>query len=129
MASIADLGSLGIRSVRRKSPPVPSGTIASLLVVGMGAPLRKKPLTTSFSVPSPPTATTRGRDSSTARCAISVASRGRVVKATSYGSPLAGSQVSTKRRMSSSMLPTFGSFSRKATTSASKPVSGRSRGS
>src|ERR1700694_576551 len=70
--SIAALVSSGMRSVRRKSPPVPSGTIASLVVVGIGAPLRKKPLTTSFRVPSPPTATTAGRDSFTALCAISV---------------------------------------------------------
>jgi hypothetical protein len=55
----------------------------SLLVVGIGAPLWKKPFTTSFSVPSPPTATTKGRDCLTARCAISVASSGRVVIAVS----------------------------------------------
>ena len=93
--SIACFGSMGMRRVRRKSPPVPSGTIASLLLVGSGAPLRKKPFTTSFRVPSPPTATTTGRDSCTAFCAISVASSGRVVNATSYGSPLVGSQDST----------------------------------
>ena len=68
--------------------------MASLLLVGSGAPLRKKPLTTSLSVPSPPTATTSGRDSRTACWAISVASSGRVVKAASYGRPLAGSHVS-----------------------------------
>jgi hypothetical protein len=81
--SIACLVSVGIRSVRRKSPPVPNGTIASLLVVGIGAPLRKNPFTTSFSVPSPPTATITGRALSTLRCAISMASSGRVVTATS----------------------------------------------
>ncbi len=54
-----------------------------VLVVGIGAPLRKNPLSTSFSVPSPPTATSTGRDSRTARSAISVASSGRVVKAVS----------------------------------------------
>ena len=80
---MACLGSIGMRSVRRKSPPVPSGTIASLLVVGIGAPLRKKPLRTSLRVPSPPTETTTGRDSRTALCVISVASYGRVVNATS----------------------------------------------
>jgi hypothetical protein len=57
--------------------------VASFEVVGIGAPLWKKPLTTSLRVPSPPTATMTGRDSRTARCAISVASRGRVVRATS----------------------------------------------
>ena len=81
-------------SVRRKSPPVPRGTIASLLVVGIGAPLWKKPLTTSLSVPSPPTATTTGRDSLTARWVMSVASFGRVVMAVSYGIPAEESQVS-----------------------------------
>ena len=81
--SIACLLSTGIRSVRRKSPPVPRGTIASFVVVGSGAPLRKKPLTTSFRVPSPPTATTTGREASTLRWVISVASSGRVVNATS----------------------------------------------
>ena len=85
---------LEMRSVRLKSPPVPSGTIASLLLVGIGAPLRKNPLTTSFSVPSPPTATTTGRESRTARSAISVASFGLVVKVVSYGSPLEGSHAS-----------------------------------
>ena len=93
--SIACRVSIGMRSVRRKSPPVPSGTMASLVVVGSGAPLRKNPLTTSFRVPSPPTATTTGRDSRTARCAISVASSGRVVLATSYGNPDDGSHDST----------------------------------
>src|SRR2546429_3026410 len=84
---------MGIRSVRRKSPPVPSGTIASLLVVGIGAPLWKKPLTTSLRVPSPPTATTTGLDSLAAACAISVASTGRVVNLASYGSPVVPSQL------------------------------------
>src|SRR5665213_1628666 len=65
----------------------------SLLVVGMGAPLWKKPLSTSLSVPSPPTATTTGRDSLTARCAISIASNGRVVRVASYGRPVVDSQL------------------------------------
>ena len=77
--STACFVSSGMRSVRRKSPPVPTGTMASFVDVGMGALLRKKPLTTSFSVPSPPTATTTGREASTLRWAISVASSGRVV--------------------------------------------------
>src|SRR5258708_17506275 len=95
MASIASLASREIRNVRRKSPPDPSGTMASLLVVGIGAPLWKKPLTTSLRVPSPPTATTTGRDSLTSRSVISVASSGRVVKTLSYSSPLEGSQLSS----------------------------------
>ena len=57
--------------------------MASRVVVGIGAPLWKKPLTTSFSVPSPPTATTAGRDCRTARSAISVASSGLVVSTAS----------------------------------------------
>jgi hypothetical protein len=72
-----------MRRVRRKSPPVPSGTMASLLVVGRGAPLRKNPLTTSLRVPSPPTATTTDRESRTACWAISIASSGRDVLTTS----------------------------------------------
>src|SRR5260370_21890725 len=60
----------------------------------MGARLWKKPLTTSFRAPSPPTATITGRESLTARSAISVASSGRVVIATSYGIPVEGSQPS-----------------------------------
>ncbi len=59
----------------------------------MGAPLWKKPLTTSLSVPSPPTATITGRESLTARSAISVASSGRVVSTASYGIPVEGSHV------------------------------------
>src|SRR5260221_5953287 len=92
---MALLVSGGIRIVRRKSPPVPSGTIASFEVVGIGAPLWKKPLTTSLRVPSPPTATTTGRDWRTAALAMSVASLGRVVMAVSYGMPAEGSQDST----------------------------------
>ncbi len=91
--STAAFGSSGIFKVRLKSPPVPSGSIPSRLVVGMGAPLWKKPLTTSLSVPSPPTATITGRDSLTARSAISVASSGRVVSTASYGIPVEGSHV------------------------------------
>src|SRR5260370_23734676 len=89
----AAFGSSGIFKVRLKSPPVPSGSMARRLVVGMGAPLWKKPLTTSLSVPSPPTATITGRESLTARSAICVASSGRVVSTASYGIPVEGSHV------------------------------------
>src|SRR5258708_16970526 len=60
---------------------------------GMGAWLGKKRLTTSLSAPSPPTATITGRESLTARSAISVASSGRVVSTASYGIPVEGSHV------------------------------------
>ena len=68
--------------------------MAMRVVVGMGALLWKKPLTTSLSVPSPPTATTTGRDWRTAFFAMSTASIGRVVSAVSNLSPVDGSHAS-----------------------------------
>ncbi len=44
-------------NVRRRSPPVPNGTIPSDASGLIGCPASKKPFTTSLMVPSPPTAT------------------------------------------------------------------------
>jgi len=61
-------------------------------------------LTTSLTVPSPPTATTSGQPPATARCASAVAARGAAVSPNSNASPSRGSR-SRSRGQSRAVRP------------------------
>jgi hypothetical protein len=68
-------------NVRRKSDPVPLGSKATIALALIGDPsARRYPLTTSFRVPSPPTATTWETPAPIASAATSVASPAREVR-------------------------------------------------
>jgi hypothetical protein len=67
--------------VRPKSMPVPSG------IVARSTSRPAMPFTTSFSVPSPPTATTSDAPASTACCASAIRWFGRSEKSVSPDSP------------------------------------------
>ena len=103
MCSAAAAISSGSSSVRRKSPPVPRG-MRPISVVAP-APAASTPSATSEIVPSPPSARISRRPPAASRRAISVASRGPVVKALSSSPSPSASAPRTRAQRDSDMPP------------------------
>src|SRR4051794_23058448 len=96
ISAVASIGSRDRPSAREKTLVEPPGTTASVGRCGEG-PFSSSPLTTSFTVPSPPTETTRSMPSAAARAPSSAAWPRCEVSTTSSLSSLARAPTSTSR--------------------------------